>query len=110
MVVQRLIRKKTILEILMYKIQPEIIKSKIFTRFNFKHFIKYLFSTAWAKYFRQTLVHIKYQIGKSSISIFYEWDTSASSEVSNCDGVVLEIYLDHRFQWPQGGLGCESVA
>ena len=25
------------------------------------------------------------------------WDTSTSSEVSNCDGVMLEIYLDHKF-------------
>ena len=22
------------------------------------------------------------------------------------DGVVLEIYLDHKFQWPQEGLNC----
>ena len=27
-----------------------------------------------------------------------------------CDGVVLEIYLDHKFQWPQEGLNCESLA
>ena len=25
-------------------------------------------------------------------------DTSTSSQVSNCDGVVLEIYLYHKFQ------------
>ena len=30
--------------------------------------------------------------------------------MKNCDGVVLEIYLDHKFQWPQEGLNCESVA
>ena len=29
------------------------------------------------------------------------WDTSASSQVSNCDGVKLEICLNHKFQWPQ---------
>ena len=27
-----------------------------------------------------------------------------------CDGVVLEIYLDAKFQWPQEGLDCESLA
>ena len=25
-------------------------------------------------------------------------DTSTSSQVANCDGVMLEIYLDHKFQ------------
>ena len=24
--------------------------------------------------------------------------------------VVLEIYLDYKFQWPQEGLNCESLA
>ena len=38
------------------------------------------------------------------------WDTSTSSQVSNCDGVVLEIDLDHKFQWPQENLNCESRA
>ena len=28
----------------------------------------------------------------------------------NCNGVVLEIYLGHKFQWPQEGLNCESLA
>ena len=32
------------------------------------------------------------------------WDTSTSSQVSNCDGLMLEIYLDHKFKWPQDGL------
>ena len=27
-----------------------------------------------------------------------------------CDGAVLEIYLDDKYQWPQGGLKCESLA
>ena len=30
--------------------------------------------------------------------------------VFDCDGVVLETYLDHKFQWPQEGLNCESLA
>lgn len=38
------------------------------------------------------------------------WDTLTSSEVSNCDGVLLEIYLDHKFHWPWEGLKCESLA
>ena len=38
------------------------------------------------------------------------WDTSTSSQVFNCDGVVLEIYLDHKFQWLQEGLNFESLA
>ena len=28
---------------------------------------------------------------------------------SVCDGIVLEIYLGHKFQWPQEGLNCESL-
>ena len=36
------------------------------------------------------------------------WDTFTSSQVSNCDGVVLKIYFDHNFQWLQEGLNCES--
>ena len=38
------------------------------------------------------------------------WDTSTSSQVSNCDGVVLQIYLYHKFKWPQEGLNCKSFA
>ena len=37
------------------------------------------------------------------------WDTSTSSQVSNCDGAAIEIYLDHNFQWPQEGLNCKSL-
>ena len=36
-------------------------------------------------------------------------DTSTSSQVSNWDGAVLEIYLDHKFQWLKDGLKCESL-
>ena len=28
----------------------------------------------------------------------------------NYDGAMLEIYLDRKFQWPQEGLNCESLA
>ena len=38
------------------------------------------------------------------------WDNSASIQVSNSDGVVLENYLDHKFQWPKEDLNCESLA
>ena len=37
------------------------------------------------------------------------WDTSISSLISNCDGVVLEICMDHKFQWQQEGLICEFL-
>ena len=37
------------------------------------------------------------------------WDTSTLRQVSNCDGVMLKIYLDHKFQWPQEVLNCESL-
>ena len=32
------------------------------------------------------------------------------SFVSNYDGVMLEIYLDHKFPWRHEGLNCESLA
>ena len=31
------------------------------------------------------------------------WDTSTSCQVSNCDGVVLKICLDHKFPVTTGG-------
>ena len=36
------------------------------------------------------------------------WDTKTWNQISNYDGVVLKIYLDHKLQWPQGDLNCES--
>ena len=27
----------------------------------------------------------------------------------NSDSVVLEIYFDHKLQWPQEGLNCKSL-
>ena len=36
-------------------------------------------------------------------------DTPTSSQVSKCDGIVLEIYLDHKFQWPQEGLSLKKI-
>ena len=50
-------------------------------------------------------------IFKSCYSKFAIFDNIlTSSQVSNSSGVVLEIYLDHKYQWPQEGLNCESVA
>ena len=37
------------------------------------------------------------------------WDTSTLSQVSNCDGVVLGIYFNHKLQWPQEGFNSKSV-
>ena len=36
-------------------------------------------------------------------------ETSISSQVSNCNVAVLEICLDHKFQWQQEGLSCETL-
>ena len=36
----------------------------------------------------------------------YNWEGT----LAYCDGVVLEIYLDHKFQQPQESLNCESLA
>ena len=48
---------------------------------------------------------------KDSIEwFFWSWDASTSSQVSNCDRVVLEIYLDHKFYWTQESLNCELLA
>ena len=58
-------------------------------------------------------MHSQYNISMQSWiwgSKIIFWDTSTSRQVSNCDGAVLEIYLDHKFQWPQEGLKCESLA
>ena len=35
-------------------------------------------------------------------------DSLALSRVSICNGVLLKICLDHKFQWPQACLNCES--
>ena len=37
------------------------------------------------------------------------WDTSISSQDWNCDGVMLEIFMDHKFQWPHEGLNSEIL-
>ena len=37
------------------------------------------------------------------------FDISTSSHISNCDGAVLEIYLDHKSQQLQEGLDCKSL-
>ena len=34
---------------------------------------------------------------------------SLIAQFFHCDGVVVEICLDHKFQWPQEGLNCESL-
>ena len=39
----------------------------------------------------------------------FSWDTSTSSQFWNCNGVVLEIYLNHKFHWAQEGLNCEPL-
>ena len=43
------------------------------------------------------------------LATFSDSPKSTSGQVSNCDGVVLEIYLDHKFRRPQEGFNCESL-
>ena len=50
------------------------------------------------------LDHRLYVVCKAPVEIGHTF-----IEISlNCDGVVLQIYLDHKFQWPQKGLNCKS--
>ena len=48
---------------------------------------------------RQILLHWIYELVESDLlwSFFFFWDNSTSSQDSNCDDVVLEICLDHKF-------------
>ena len=32
------------------------------------------------------------------------WDTSTLDQVSNFNGVMLEMIIDHKFQWPHDNL------
>ena len=50
------------------------------------------------KYFVKWNMDLRAKFWKSVLRF---WDTSTSSQASNCDGVVLENYLDHNFQWPR---------
>ena len=70
---------------------------------------------------------IPYQSGKGNVTnlakkirkVLEERETSWNADqknllskiiTENCDGVVFEIYLDHKFQLTQEGLNCESLA
>ena len=58
-------------------------------------------------------MHSQYNISMQSWiwgSKIIFWDTSTPRQVSNCDGAVLEIYLDQKFQWLQEGFNCEPLA
>ena len=64
-------------------------------------------STSWLEKLISCLSESKSSL-KSNLAIVWSlsvkrscWDTSTSSQVSNCAGVLLEIYLDHKFQWSQ---------
>ena len=61
--------------------------SRLYTALKMKYFVKDIFSKC----------------------INVNWDTSISSQDWNCDGVVLEIFMDHKFQWPHEGLNCEIL-
>ena len=52
-----------------------------------KHFELFCIKNDFAKYFAK----------QRNLFIEIFWDTSTLSQVSNCNGAVLEIYLDHKF-------------
>ena len=54
--------------------------------------------------------HCEYLRAQKLEYIVLNWDTLTSSQVLKCDDVVLEIYLDQKFQLPQQGLNFESLA
>ena len=41
--------------------------------------------------------------------IVLTWDISISNKIWNFGGAVLEIFIDHKFQWPQKGLNYELL-
>ena len=41
---------------------------------------------------------------------FQKFCSTINHNWNKCDGVMLEICLDHKFHWSQGGLNCESLA
>ena len=65
----------------------------------------YFLKTYYLMHLSNSIVHIN-----ACKTYYSSWVTSTSSQVSDCDGAVLETYLDHKFQLPQEGLNCESLA
>ena len=55
-------------------------------------------------------IHVLSNISESKYSETIKFCHIIEYNVRNCDSVVLEIYLDHKFQWPQEGLNCKSLA
>ena len=45
----------------------------------------------------------------SNNSVTYQ-SSESSDFITNCDGVMLEIYLDHKLRWLQEGFNCQSLA
>ena len=37
------------------------------------------------------------------------WDTSTFGQVSKCDVVMLEFFIDRKFHFPQGDLNCKPL-
>ena len=55
-------------------------------------------------------IHVLPNISESKYNETIKFCHIMEYNVRNGDGVVLEIYLDHKFQWPQEGLNCQSLA
>ena len=43
------------------------------------------------------------------VSESYSWSFSNNFQIRNCDGVVLNVLMDHMFQWSQECLNCEPL-
>ena len=56
--------------------------------------------------------NLSMKLSNSETSSKAYWPILASfvNDKEICDGVVLEIYLDRNFQWPQECVNCGSLA
>ena len=52
----------------------------------------------------------KYRPGNTPYLEIFDTENHMKFEIRICDDAVLEIYLDHKFQWPQEGFNFESLA
>ena len=68
-----------------------------------KYFNIIIFGTKYKSFTPFLSTYFLFSFWSGCISFFYYF-------FSNCDGVVLEIYFDHKFQWTQEDLNCESLA
>ena len=78
---------------------------------SFYYFFKYNICKMIIPQLLSNLSHFFIQVLLWKLVIFASWLFHLKKEkLNNCDGAVLEIYLDHEFQWQQEGFSCESLA